>query len=335
MNRTALIIGISGQDGALLADLLLRKGYRVHGTSRDAQHTDFASLERIGLRQRVSLHSLAPTDFGSVVQVLSDLHPDEIYLLAGQSSVALSFEQPTATLESIAIGALNVLESMRVLDLPARLYHAGSGECFGDIDGMACEATAFAPRSPYAVAKASAHWAVAHYRDAYGLHASTGILFNHESPLRPERFVTRKVVRAAVRIASGQREHLHLGTLEIARDWGWAPEYVDAMWRMLQQPMPDDYVIATGIATPLVEFVARTFAALDLDWRDHVEHDPSLRRPSDIARSCGDSGKARRLLGWQATTSLDTLIGHLIAAERGQAWPTVASTSPSSEPTPP
>ena len=165
-----------------------------------------------------------------------------------------------ATLESIAIGALNVLESMRVLDLPARLYHAGSGECFGDIDGMACETTAFAPRSPYAVAKASAHWAVAHYRDAYGLHASTGILFNHESPLRPERFVTRKVVRAAVRIAAGQRERLRLGTLDIARDWGWAPEYVDAMWRMLEQPMPDDYVIATGIATPLAEFVARTLA---------------------------------------------------------------------------
>lgn len=201
---------------------------------------------------------------------------------------------------------------------------------------MVYETTAFA-RSPYAVAKASAHWAVAHYRDAYGLHASTGILFNHELAL-PERFVTRKVVRAAVRIAAGQRERLRLGTLDIARDWGWASTGIRRrdVAHAGAAGMPDDYVIATGIATPLAEFVARTFAALDLDWRDHVEHDPSLRRPSDITRSCGDAAKARRLLGWQATTSLDTLIGHLIAAERrGQAWPTVASTSPSSELTPP
>ncbi len=325
MTRTALIIGISGQDGALLAHLLLGKGYAVHGTSRDAQLNPFDVLQRVGVRAQVHLHSMAPTDFRSVAHCLDRVRPDEIYLLAGQSSVGLSFGQPVETLESIAIGALNVLEAMRFLALPARLYHAGSSECFGDVATTADESTAFRPRSPYAVAKASAHWTVTNYREAYGLHACTGILFNHESPLRPARFVTRKIVGAATRIAAGSDERLCLGRLDIRRDWGFAPEYVEAMWRMLQQPEPDDFVIATGVATTLEDFVARCFARVDLDWRDHVDHDPQLERPSDLARNCGDPAKAERVLGWRARTSLDTLIAHLVAAEQGRDWPMSAA----------
>ncbi|MCC7097559.1 MAG: GDP-mannose 4,6-dehydratase [Thermomonas sp.] len=322
--RKALIFGISGQDGALLARLLVGKGYRVHGTSRDAQLSGFANLTRLGVREQVQLHSAATTDFRSVAQVLDEVRPEETYLLAGQSSVGLSFGQPVETLESIALGALNVLEAIRFLKLDTRLYHAGSSECFGDVGQAADEDTAFRPRSPYAVAKASAHWMVANYREAYGLHACTGILFNHESPLRPTRFVTRKIVSAAVRIAAGSGERLQLGDLTIERDWGWAPEYVDAMWRMLQHDRAEDFVIATGRMHSLREFVALAFAAVGLDWQAHVDFDPGLRRPSDIAHSVGDASKAREVLGWTAVTTLEQVIARMVAAERGETWPMVA-----------
>jgi GDPmannose 4,6-dehydratase len=321
MIRTALIFGVSGQDGALLARLLLDKGYAVHGSSRDAQMNGFGNLDRVGARERVQVHSAVTTDFRSVAQVLGKVMPDEVYLLAGQSSVGLSFEQPAETLESIAVGTLNVLEAIRFLKANTRLYHAGSSECFGDVGAAADEQTAFRPRSPYAVAKASAHWMVANYREAYGLYACTGILFNHESPLRPARFVTRKVIAAAVRIADGSGERLQLGNLDIERDWGWAPEYVDAMWRMLQQPRAEDYVIATGQSHSLRDFVAIAFRAVALDWREHVDYDDSLRRPSDIAHSVGRPGKALRELGWRAQSSLEDVITRMIAAERGQPWP--------------
>lgn len=322
--RKALIFGISGQDGALLARLLVGKGYRVHGTSRDAQLSGFTNLTRLGVREQVQLHSAATTDFRSVAQVLDEVRPEETYLLAGQSSVGLSFGQPVETLESIALGALNVLEAIRFLKLDTRLYHAGSSECFGDVGQAADEDTAFRPRSPYAVAKASAHWMVANYREAYGLHACTGILFNHESPLRPTRFVTRKIVSAAVRIAAGSGERLQLGDLTIERDWGWAPEYVDAMWRMLQHERAEDFVIATGRMHSLRSFVALAFAAVGLDWQAHVDFDPGLRRPSDIAHSVGDASKAQRELGWTASTTLEQVIARMVAAERGEVWPMVA-----------
>lgn len=322
--RRALIFGISGQDGALLARLLVGKGYRVHGTSRDAQLSGFANLTRLGVREQVQLHSAATTDFRSVAQVLDEVRPEETYLLAGQSSVGLSFGQPVETLESIALGALNVLEAIRFLKLDTRLYHAGSSECFGDVGQAADGDTAFRPRSPYAVAKASAHWMVANYREAYGLHACTGILFNHESPLRPTRFVTRKIVSAAVRIADGSGERLQLGDLTIERDWGWAPEYVDAMWRMLQHDRAEDFVIATGRMHSLREFVALAFAAVGLDWQAHVDFDPGLRRPSDISHSVGDASKAQRELDWTASTTLEQVIARMIAAERGEDWPMVA-----------
>lgn len=300
MTKKALICGVSGQDGAYLARLLLDKGYKVFGTSRDAQVSSFRNLTRLGVRDRVHLLSMSLVDFRSVLQVLSKVQPDEVYNFAGQSSVGLSFEQPVETLESHATGCLNLLEGIRFLDTPIRLYNACSGECFGDTgDVPATENTPFRPRSPYAVAKAAAFWEVANYREAYGLFACSGILFNHESPLRPERFVTRKIIAAACRIEAGSRETLRLGNLAISRDWGWAPEYVEAMWRMLQQEKPDDYVIATGASYRLEDFVEEAFKTVGLNWQDHVETDQSLFRPSEIMHSCGNVAKAREMLGWQ------------------------------------
>jgi len=317
-NKRALISGISGQDGAYLAKLLLDKGYQVFGTARDAQMASFGNLETLGIRQQVTLLSMALNDFRSVLQTLSRIEPDEVYNLAGQSSVGLSFEQPVETLESISIGTLNLLEGIRFLQRPIRLYSAGSSECFGDTGGApADETTPFRPRSPYAVAKAAAHWEVANYREAYNLFACTGILFNHESPLRPERFVTRKIISAACRIAAGSGEKLQLGNISIARDWGLASEYVVAMWSMLQQDLPCDYVIATGETNTLEAFVAETFTQLALDWREHVSTDPSLLRPSEIMISRGNPDKAYRELGWRAKNRMRDVVRIMIDAEQG------------------
>ena len=312
----ALICGVSGQDGAYLARFLLERGYEVFGTSRDAQVRNFSNLTQLGIDRRVVTNSMASNDVRSVLQVISRIDPDEIYNLAGQSSVGLSFEQPVETLESIAMGTLNLLEAMRFLGKPIRLYSAGSGECFGDTGGdCATEGTAFRPRSPYAVAKATAHWLVANYREAYGLHASTGILFNHESPLRSRRFVTRKIVATACAIARGSGERLTLGNLAIHRDWGWAPEYVEAMWLMLQQGRADDYVIATGQAHSLAQFADAAFAHLGLDWRDHTDSSAGLLRPTDIACSCGDAGKAASTLGWRPQWAMPQVVRGMIDAE--------------------
>ena len=300
--KKALICGVSGQDGAFLSRLLLAKGYEVHGTARDAQMASFANLKTLGISGEITFHSMALNDFRSVLQVLVLVQPDEIYNLAGQSSVGLSFDQPVETLESISVGTLNLLEAIRFLKRPMRLYNAGSSECFGNTGGVpADEETPFRPRSPYAVAKATAFWEIANYREAYNLYASTGILFNHESPLRPERFVTQKIVRGACRIAGGAAEKLKLGNIDIARDWGWAPEYVEAMWLILQQDTPDDFVIATGETNSLRDFVAEVFTCVGLDWRVHVESDPSLLRPSEIMVSRANPGKSAEKLGWQAT----------------------------------
>ena len=315
--RRALICGISGQDGAYLAQLLLDKGYHVFGTSRDAQLPTFHNLQRLGIRTRIGLESMALNDFRSVLQVLMKTEPDEVYNLAGQSSVGLSFQQPVETLESVSIGTLNLLEAIRFTGRPIRLYNAGSSESFGDTGGLAAdEGTPFRPRSPYAVAKATAFWEVANYREAYGLFACSGILFNHESPLRPERFVTKKVVSAACRIAAGSREKLHLGNITIQRDWGWAPEYVVAMWLMLQQDEPDDYVVATGESCSLEEFVETAFACAGLDWRDHVMTDPTLLRPTDLMVGRGNPAKAMAKLGWQARYRTRDIVRMMVEAER-------------------
>jgi len=306
---------------------LLDKGYEVWGTSRDAQITNFRNLDVLRTLERVSLCSMAPTDFRSVLSVLTRSLPDEVYFLAGQSSVGLSFEQPVETLESITVGTLNMLEAIRFLGGKIKLYHASSSECFGDVGRVpASEGTPFHPRSPYAVAKASAHWLVANYRDAYGLFACSGILFNHESPLRPSRFVTRKIVDAAMRISQGSAEKLALGRLDIVRDWGWAPEYVDAMWRMLQQDRPVDYVIATGIAVSLEDFVRHVFESVGLDWREHVITDAGLYRPSDIDWSQGDAGLAQAALGWKARTKMPELARLLVDEVRA-----ISSTSAKAE----
>ena len=317
VTKTALICGLSGQDGAYLARLLVAKGYAVHGTARDAQMASFGHLQRFGIKCQINYHSMALNDFRSVLQVLTKVQPDEIYNLAGQSSVGLSFDQPVETLESISVGTLNLLEAIRFTSRPIRFYSAGSSECFGNTSDIpADEDTPFRPRSPYAVAKAAAFWEVANYRDAYNIFACTGILFNHESPLRPERFVTKKIVNTALRIATGSPEKLKLGNIEIARDWGNAEEYVDAMWRMLQQPKPIDFVIATGETNTLQDFVSAVFDALQLDWRDHVVSDASLLRPSEIMISRGNPIRAKQQLGWQATMKMRDVVAWIIGEEQ-------------------
>ena len=301
--KTALICGVSGQDGSYLAQLLLSKGYSVFGTSRDVQGSSFSNHVKLGIQDQVQYLSMVPEDFRSVLVALRKSNPDEIYYLAGQSSVGLSFEQPAETIQSITLGTLNILEGCRMMDKPIKLYHAGSGECFGDTQGTpASESTPFYPMSPYAVAKTSAYWLVNNYRDAYGLFACTGILFNHESSLRPERFVTQKIVRAVKRIAGGSSEKLKLGRLDIARDWGWAPEYVQAMWLMLQQEKPQDFVIATGKTITLQEFVEAAFKQANLNWKDHVVQDPALFRPTDLDIGSANCSKALKELGWKAST---------------------------------
>lgn len=313
--KKALIIGVSGQDGAYLAELLLKKGYEVHGTSRDHEVGTFRNLEKLGIKDQVKLGSMVTSDFRSVLTALQKADADEIYNLAGQTSVGMSFAYPVETFDSILIGTMNLLECIRLLKHPVKFYNAGSSEVFGNTSEPATESTPFHPRSPYATAKAAAHYAVANYREAYGLFASTGILFNHESPLRPQRFVTSKIVSTAVRIANGSGETLTLGKIDIYRDWGWAPDYVDAMWRMLQQSSPDDFIVATGIEKSLQDFVAAVFSQLKLDWQDHVQSDPALYRPSDIERSCGNATKARDFLGWSASHTFDDIVCSLVSAQ--------------------
>jgi GDPmannose 4,6-dehydratase len=307
--KTALICGVSGQDGSYLAKSLLKKGYRVWGTSRDAQGSSMANLKALGILGNVRLISMVPDDFRSVFVAIEQSSPDEIYYLAGQSSVGLSFEQPADTFQSLVIGTLNVLESCRMMKGKIRMYHAGSSECYGDTRGKAAtEGMPFSPRSPYAVAKSSSCWLVNNYREAYGLYACTGFLFNHESPLRPPRFVTQKIVQAARRIAAGSKEILTLGRLDVSRDWGWAPEYVEAMWCMLQQPEPEDFVIATGKTERLEMFVKLAFEFAGLDWRQHVKQSEEFARPTDLSSSVADPSKAVEKLGWHATLALPDVV---------------------------
>ncbi|MFZ3175016.1 MAG: GDP-mannose 4,6-dehydratase [Thiobacillus sp.] len=313
----ALICGVGGQDGAYLSRLLLDKGYEVIGASRDAMASTFFNLKRLDIRDKVVTTSMAITDFRSVIQTLDKYQPDEVYNLAGQSSVGLSFEQPVETMESIAIGTLNMLEAIRFYGKPIRFYSAGSSECFGDTGTVpASEETPFRPRSPYAVAKATAHNLVANYREAYSLYACTGILFNHESPLRPERFVTQKIVRTAARIASGDKGKLEMGNINIQRDWGWAPEYVEAMWKMLQLDQPQDFVIATGRTVSLEFFIEHAFRFFGLDYKDHLVVNPNFFRPTDIHFGASDPSRASDLLDWRAQVKIETVIENMCIAAR-------------------
>jgi GDPmannose 4,6-dehydratase len=312
--RSALIFGVSGQDGGYLARLLLDKGYRVIGASRSARAKN---LHWHGASGQVGLLAVDPGDPGSVDAALRHSLPDEVYNLSGQSSVGLSFEHPQETLRSTLGATINLLEGLRKLERPVRLFNAGSAECFGDTRGeRANESTPMRPWSPYAVGKAGAFWQVATHRSAYGLHASTGILFNHESPLRSERFVTQKIVRAACRIASGDRTPLELGNIDIERDWGWAPEYVQAMWTMLQQDQPSDFVLATGETRPLADFIHEAFACVGLDWHEHVKCQPQLLRPTDVRSSLADPSRARSELGWEAATKMAGVVRLMVEAEQ-------------------
>lgn len=316
ITKRALIFGVGGQDGAHLARLLIGKGYEVHGTSRDVEVAAFDGLKQLSIFSQVRLHSANLNEFRSVIQVLRDVAPAEIYNLSAQSSVGLSFDQPIETVNSIVDATLNVMEAIRFLGGAQRFYNASSSEMFGDTGTTpASETTPFRPRSPYGVSKAAAHWMVDNYRKAYGLYACSGILFNHESPLRKERFVTQKIIRAAVDIYLGGTRPLQLGNIAVARDWGWAPDYVEAMWLMLQQPTPEDFVIATGQAFTLEDFAKEAFQRLRLDWRRSVVSDPMLRRPYEIDYSVGNAAKAAKYLGWRASHAMPEVVARLIEAE--------------------
>ena len=314
--KKALICGISGQDGPYLARLLIEKSYEVFGTSRDAQTASFVNLKRLGIHDDIHYLSMAVNDFRSVLHVLNQVQPDELYNLSGQSSVGLSFDQPLETMESIAIGTLNLLEAVRFTKRPIKFYNACTSECFGDTQEMAAdECTPFRPRSPYAIAKAAAFWAVLNYCEAYDLFACSGILFNHESPLRPERFVTKKIIATACRISQGSKETLRLGNISIRRDWGWAPEYVVAMWMMLQQNRPETYIIGTGESYSIKEFTETAFKYLGLDWREYTINDSNLLRPADIAVGLANPKKAAEVLSWKAINKMKDVVKMMIDAE--------------------
>lgn len=317
----ALICGISGQDGAYLAQLLLDKGYEVVGTSRSTDEAHFTNLVALGIRDHVRIEPLSVIEPDAVVSLLKKLRPDEIYNLSGQSSVGLSFTEPNEALQSISVATLNLLEAMRVLQFSGRFFNACSSECFGNTDDAgADEMTPFRPRSPYAIAKAAAYWQVVDYRSAYGLYACSGILFNHESPLRPPNFVTRKIINGAYRIAQGEINVLELGNLEISRDWGWAPDYVEAMWRMLQLDIPDDFVIATGKSHTLNDFLSLVFECFGLDWRDHVIVNHDLTRPLDIVFSKGNPAKAAAVLDWRSHISFEEMVRRMVDAVKVSAF---------------
>ncbi|MDB4476558.1 GDP-mannose 4,6-dehydratase [bacterium] len=310
---TALVVGVSGQDGSLLSKFLLEKGSRVIGASRDPFASSMKNLETLSITSDIELVTMVPEDISSVFAVVQRYQPDEIYFLSGQSSVGLSFTLPLETINSFVQSTLSILEVCRQVNPKIRQYHAGSSECFGDIrEGAAAEDYPFNPMSPYAVGKASAYWLVKNYRAAYGLHASTGILFNHESTLRPERYVTQKIVRSALAISEGRQDRLELGRLDIRRDWGWAPEYVEAMWKITQQNDASDYVVATGKSHTLQQFVEVVFQEVGLDWNEHVVVSERHMRPADIQHSCGDASSIKRYLDWEAVTTMPQVARNMV-----------------------
>ena len=311
--KKIIIFGVSGQDGSYLAKLLLSKGFKVYGTSRDAEVQKFSNLKILGIKERISVVSVAINDFGSVFQCIKNISPDVIYNLASQSSVALSFSQPHETMESIELGTLNILESIRLYGKEIKFYNACSSECFGDTgEKKADEKTPFNPLSPYAVSKAAAYWTVKNYREAYGISACSGILFNHESPLRQDRFVTKKIINAAVDISKGKNKTLNLGNIDIVRDWGWAPDYVEAMWLMMENNISEDFVVATGISKSLKDFLSISFEYLNLNWKNYVSIDENLYRPTDISKNMGNPNKIKKQLGWKAKYSFHEMIKEII-----------------------
>jgi len=317
----ALITGVTGQDGSYLAELLLAKGYEVHGIIRRTSSFSTARIEHIYEDThepdvRLRLHYGDLNDASSLQRVLAHVQPDEVYNLGAQSHVRVSFEVPEYTVEVTAVGTLRLLEAMRNLGMTPRFYQASSSEMYGKVvETPQTELTPFYPRSPYACAKVFAHYATVNYRESYGLHASCGILFNHESPRRGETFVTRKITRGLTRVKLGLQDRLYLGNLDARRDWGFAGDYVEAMWLMLQQDAADDYVIATGETRSVGEFLDEAAAYLDLDWREFVEIDPRYFRPAEVDLLLGDASKARRVLGWEPRTSFRQLVRIMIEGD--------------------
>jgi GDPmannose 4,6-dehydratase len=312
--KTALITGISGQDGSYLAELLLEKGYEVHGLVRRSTYGPFGRLDPVA--DRINLHPGDLLDENSLVEVLRSSSPDEVYNLAAMSSVAESWRLAIATAEYTAVGVTRLLEGIREVCPDARFYQASSSEMFGRArEAPQSEATPFYPRSPYGVAKAYGHFITVNYRESFGLHASSGILFNHESPRRGQAFVTRRISRGVAEIKLGLADELVLGNLDVRRDWGYAKEYVEAMWLMLQQPDAGDYAIGTGISHSVRDLVEAAFACVDLKADDHVRIDPDLVRPADIEELVADASKAKRELGWEAKTSFEEVVEMMVHAD--------------------
>jgi GDPmannose 4,6-dehydratase len=325
VGRTALITGITGQDGSYLAELLLSKGYDVHGLMRRSSSFSTGRIDHLYHDPhvdgpRLTLHYADLTDSSSLIGHLHEVKPDEVYNLGAQSHVKVSFEMPEFTADTAGMGTLRMLEAVRTADWPIRFYQAGSSEMYGKVtESPQSEATPFHPRSPYAIAKVFAHWMTVQYRDAYGIHASNGILFNHESPRRGGTFVTRKVTSAIADIVAGKTEYVYLGNLDARRDWGYAAEYVEAMWRMLQQPEPGDYVIATGEMHSVRELCETAFGLVGLDWEGHVRIDERYLRPTEVDELCGDASKAERELGWRAKTRFQELVRLMLEHDLGAA----------------
>ncbi len=312
--KKALITGITGQDGSYLAELLLEKGYLVHGLVRRSSSFNTWRIDHI--RDRLDLHYGDLVDQNSLLRALQLVEPDEVYNLAAQSHVKVSFEMPEYTTDVTAMGVLRILDAVRDLGLRTRVYQAGSSEMFGLIhENPQTERTSFHPRSPYGVSKAFGHWMAVNYRESYGLHVSNGILFNHESPRRGENFVTRKITMGLAAIRKGKAKELRLGNLDAQRDWGYAKDYVEAMWLMLQQEQPDDYVIATGETHSVREFLEEAFSYAGLGWKEFVKVDPKYFRPAEVDLLLGDASKARKALGWQPRVTFKALVRLMVDAD--------------------
>jgi GDPmannose 4,6-dehydratase len=317
--RRALITGITGQDGSYLAELLLEKGYEVHGLVRRSSSFNRGRIDPLWFApggDRLHLHYGDMTDGVSLVNLVHSVRPDEVYNLAAQSHVKVSFEMPEYTASADAVGTIRLLEAIRTAGLTeCRFYQASTSEMFGATPPPQDERTTFHPRSPYGAAKLFAHWTTVNYREAYGLYAVSGILFNHESPRRGETFLTRKVTRGVAHIQAGLTDRLVLGNLDAVRDWGYAKEYVEGMWRMLQQDSPDDYVLATGVGTTVRDFVRMSFECVGLDWQEYVDHDSRYERPTEVDALIGDASKAERELGWRAETKVEGLAQLMVDAD--------------------
>jgi len=329
--RRALITGVTGQDGSYLAELLLGKGYEVHGLIRRASLFNTGRIDHLyrdphDQAARIYLHYGDLSDGVRLVSLMRDIDPDEVYNLGAQSHVRVSFDEPEHTGDATALGAMRLLEAVRMSGVECRYYQASSSEMFGAAPPPQDESTQFHPRSPYGVAKVYAFWATRNYREAYGLFAVNGMLFNHESPRRGETFVTRKITRAAARIKAGLDDHVYMGNLDAERDWGYAPEYVEGMWRMLQADEPDDFVLATGSSMSVRDFMAEAFAHVGLDWEEHVRFDDRYLRPSEVDALQGDASKAERVLGWKATVDGKRLAQVMVDADlealefEGRPW---------------